>query len=190
MILCLTVLGAGGTILLFFLFRACIRKASQNGRGFVSVLHLIVLALPVIVFLLQDLKILPTAIPNYVFLIVGLACVLLVLFLNIRLWRLGYGLAFTFCETFSALALVTFVSGAVYGIITLGIILLAIVIAWISNTRTGQQICVSKSPWGTDCFYVTAVNYGGYLDDEGNHYSHKSGNELLCSDGETYYIVG
>ena len=106
MILCLTVLGAGGTILLFFLFRACIRKASQNARSFVSALHLIVLALPVIVFLLQDLKILPTAIPNYVFLIVELACVLLVLFLNIRLWRLGYGLAFTLCETFSTLALV------------------------------------------------------------------------------------
>lgn len=189
-ILGFTALGVGGTILLFFLYRSCIRKAALSRRRFVSVLHLILFALPLILFFLQDLKILPIAWPDFFFWVIGVACTLLPLWRNVRLWGLGYGIAFTLCEIFSSIALTMLIAAATYGIVYIAVFVLTAVVAFISSTHVSSQLIrVSDSPFGTDFFYVTPVNYGGFVDGEGNHYTSISGKRLLSTDGDIYYIV-
>ena len=187
-VLGLTIFGVGGTILIFFLFRACIRKAALSERRFVSILHLILLALPLALYMLQDLKILPIAWPNFLFWTIGGAGALLSLGLNIRMWGWGYGLAFTLCEIFSSIALTMLILSTVYGIIIVAVLAFAIFVSFVSM-GSSRLIRVSGSPLGTDPFYVTPTNYGGFEDNEGNYYTSISGRKLRGSDGSTYYII-
>lgn len=184
----LTVFGVGGTILIFFLFRACIRKAALSEHRFVSVIHLILLALPLVLFILQDLKILPIAWPNFLFWMIGGACTLLSLGLNIRLWGWGYGLAFTLCEIVSSLVLTMLILSAAYGIVIVAVLVFTVFVSFM-GVGSSQSIRVSGSPLGTDPFYVTPASHGGFEDNEGNYYTSISGKRLLGSDGSTYYII-
>lgn len=190
-ILGLTALGVGGTVLIFFLFRTCIRKAALNKRRFVSILHLILLAVPVVLFFLQDLKVLHIAWPSYIFWITGIVCALLPLFRNIKLWGVGYGLIFTLCEIFSSISLSMLTLSIAYGAVVIIVVLLAVVISFISSSHIySQMIRVGKTPFDTDYFYVTPVSYGGFVDGEGVHYTSMSKDTLLSSDGDIYYILG
>ncbi len=188
-VLGLTVLGVGGTIFIFFLFRACIRKATLSKRNFVSILHLILLAIPTALYFLQDLKILPLGWPNFLFWAIGVVCSLLSLGFNVRLWGWGYGFAFTLCEIFSSLALTMLLLSAAYGIIVMSILVLATVVAFISMHGSSRWVRVSDSPFGTDFFYAMPMDYGGFVDGEGNYYSSMSDGRLLGADGSIYYIV-
>ena len=174
--------GALSIVLLYKIFRGCMRKAMFRGRKFgefSAILCILLYAIPLGYLALQDEHVLSFTLSKGQFILLFAACFFVASIINLLRWGIPSGIGFCICHLFLAgiVVLLTFLAIFV-------IFLLFAILAPTSSRREGFWI--SASLFGSE-FLVFSIKDNYYQDENLNTYQRISDDTMLGSDG-LYYI--